>query len=340
MGVKLKDLVEPQKIELEDLSGKVIAMDALNALYQFLATIRQPDGQPLIDSRGRITSHLSGLFYRTINLLEHGVKPVYVFDGEPPMLKREEIEERRRRREEALKKWREALERGDLEEARKYAQASASVTDEMIEDAKKLLEAMGIPYVQAPSEGEAQAAYMARKGDVWAVGSQDYDSLLFNAPRLVRNLNITGKRKLPGKDVYVRITPELIELDPLLKKLGITREQLVDIAILLGTDFNEGVKGVGPKTALRIIKTYGSLREAVRRGRVKVDAPFEEIRGIFLKPKVTDEYTIRWGEPDEEAIKRILVDEHDFSEKRVEKAVQRLKKAVSSISQTGLEAWF
>ncbi|MEX2750246.1 MAG: FEN1 family endonuclease, partial [Candidatus Freyarchaeota archaeon] len=193
MGVNLRDLLSFRQIDLKELSGRVIAIDAMNALYQFLAIIRQPDGTSLMDSRGNITSHLSGIFYRTINLLEVGIKPVYVFDGEPPELKLETVEERVKVRREAAKRWEEALEKGDLEEARKFAQASSKLTDEIVEESKRLLEAMGVPYVQAPSEGEAQASYMARRGDAWGVASQDYDSLLYDSPRLVRNLTISGR---------------------------------------------------------------------------------------------------------------------------------------------------
>ncbi|MEM0297026.1 MAG: flap endonuclease-1, partial [Zestosphaera sp.] len=294
MGVDLRELIEGSPAvkvinDLRELRGKAVAIDAYNALHQFLAAIRQPDGTPLMDGRGRVTSHLSGLFYRTINLVESGLKPVYVFDGKPPELKAKEIAERTAIREESLKKYEAALAEGRVEEARKYAQATGRLTTEMVDDSRKLLNAMGIPYVNAPSEGEAQAAHMARKGDVWASVSQDYDSLLFNTPRLLRNITISGKRKLPGKEVYVDVRPELIELDNLLKSLGVTREQLVDIAILLGTDFNpDGVKGVGPKTAFKLIKTHGTLDNAIKTlPNVKIDFNYEEIRKIFLNPPVT-----------------------------------------------------
>ena len=342
MGVNLSDLVIRKPITLDALQGKVIAIDAYNALYQFLATIRQPDGTPLMDSRGNITSHLSGLLYRTINLLEKGIKPVYVFDGKPPEMKDLEILKRMKIKKEAEKKYEEALKRGDLEAARKYAQRALRLTEPMVRSAKTLLELMGIPYVQAPSEGEAQAAYMTRKGDAWATASQDYDSLLFGAPRLVRNLTISGRRKLPGKDVYVEIKPEIIDLEESLRTLGITREQLIDIAILLGTDYNpDGVKGVGPKRALRLIKTYKSLEKVlpIVNGEFPVD-PLE-IRKFFLNPSVTDNYVIEWKEPDKEGLMKFLCKEHDFSENRVEKAIRRLEKAMRQIrTQSSLEEWF
>ncbi|PUA33086.1 MAG: flap endonuclease-1 [Zestosphaera tikiterensis] len=350
MGVNLKDLLEDYGVikqvnDLKELKGKVIAIDAYNALYQFLAAIRQPDGTPLMDSKGRITSHLSGLFYRTINLMEDGLKPVYVFDGKPPELKAKELAERTQFREEALKKYEKAVSEGRLDEARKYAQATGKLTTDMVKASKDLLKAMGVPYVEAPSEGEAQAAYMTRKGDAWASASQDYDSLLFNTVRLIRNLTISGKRKLPGKEVYVEIKPELIELESLLRELGVTREQLIDIAIFIGTDYNpDGVKGVGPKTALKLVKTYGSFEKAIKAlPGVKVDFNYEEVRRIFLNPPVTDAYVLNWSEPDVTKVTELLVEEYDFSKERVENALERLKKAYRENIRTsvkGLDMWF
>ncbi|NPA85116.1 MAG: flap endonuclease-1 [Crenarchaeota archaeon] len=331
MGVTaLRELIPnscKKSVDLKGLSGKSVALDAYNALYQFLAAIRGEDGKPLMDSRGRVTSHLAGLFYRTINLLEHGIKVAYVFDGKPPSLKQEEIKKRIKIKEEAEKKYEEAVKRGDVEEARKYAQMSSKLSREMVEEAKRLLDAMGVPWVQAPSEGEAQAAYMASKGDVWASASQDYDSLLFGSPRLVRNLTITGRRKLPQKNVYVEVKPEVIELDCVLKELGISREQLVAAAVLIGTDFNKGIKGIGPKTALRYIKSYGSLEKVLKALGVDDPEEFKKAYELFLNPEVTDNYRLEWRKPNVKEIIEILVYQHDFNEERVKKALERLMKA-------------
>ena len=338
--MNLRGLLSFRQISLQELSGRTIAIDAMNTLYQFLAIIRQPDGTGLMDRRGNVTSHLSGVFYRTINLLEAGIKPVYVFDGEPPELKSETVEERRRIRQEAARKWEEALERGDLEEARKFAQSSTSLTDEMVEESKRLLEAMGVPYVQAPSEGEAQASYMARKGDVWGVASQDYDSLLYNSPYLVRNLTISGRRKLPGKNVYVKVEPELVSLDENLRELGITREQLIGIGILLGTDYNEGVKGIGVKTALKLIREKGSIEKVVEEKKIVIEPSVEQIKQLFLNPKVTDDYEIRWKPVDRDKVFSILCDEHDFSRERVQKALERVREEERTRAQSRLEQFF
>lgn len=347
MGVNLREIIPPeavQELDLDALRFKVVAVDAYNALYQFLAAIRQPDGTPLMDSRGRITSHLSGLFYRTINLMEHGIKVAYVFDGKPPEMKQIEIERRKKVKSEAARKYEEAVKKGDLEAARRYAQMASRLTEDMVEEAKRLLDAMGVPYVQAPAEGEAQAAYMARRGDAWAAASQDYDSLLFGSPRLVRNLAITGRRKLPRKNVYVEVKPELIELEKLLKALGITREQLIALGILIGTDYNpDGVKGVGPKTALKMVKAHRDPRKLLQ-SLPRSEFPRDplEIFEYFLNPPVTSDYRLEWRPPDEKRVYEILVEEHDFNPERVKNALERLRKAYNEFfrgRQLGLDAW-
>ncbi len=343
MGVDLGDLVPRETTDLSSLSGKTVAIDAYNALYQFLAIIRQPNGTPLMDHTGRVTSHLSGLFYRTCNLLELGIKVIYVFDGVPPALKEAEIKRRMRMKEEAIKKYELALKEGKIEEARMYAQMTSRLKDYMTEDAKRLLTLMGVPWVQAPSEGEAQAAHLAKKGDADFCASQDYDSLLFGAPSLLRNLTISGRRKLPRKNVYVEVTPEIIELEQVLKELNITHEQLIDIGILIGTDFNpEGIKGIGPKSALKLIKTHGSLEAAlpaIKNAEFPVDPA--EIREIFLHPNVTDNYRLMWKEADVNGVVDFLCGERDFSESRVRKA---LNKAIEGMrkarAKRTLDAWF
>jgi flap endonuclease-1 len=343
LGVNLRDLVPKTTVKLEDLSGKSIAIDAYNALYQFLAIIRQPDGTPLKDNLGRVTSHLSGLLYRTSNLVEMGIKPIYVFDGIPPTLKEVEIKRRMRVKEEAAVRYEQALKAGKTEEARMYAQATSHLKDYMTEDSKKLLDLMGIPWIQAPSEGEAQAAHLARRGDADYCASQDYDSLLFGAPKLLRNVTISGRRKLPSKNIYVEIVPEVVELEQVLKECGITYEQLIDVGILIGTDFNpDGIKGLGPKTALKLIKEHGSLENALPHLRnTEFPAEPQRIREIFLKPRTTDSYKIEWREPDVEGVVTFICKERDFSEDRVRKTLERMQKGTEKLKgKTTLEKWF
>ena len=343
MGVNLRGLVSKKQIALSDLSGRSIAIDAYNALYQFLAIIRQPDGTPLKDRTGKVTSHLSGLLYRTTNLIEMGMKVVYVFDGVPPTLKEVEIRRRVKAKKEAIVKYKKALQEGRIEKARTYAQATSRLKDYMEKDSKRLLTLMGVPWIQAPSEGEAQAAYLTKKGDTNYCASQDYDSLLFGAPLLVRNLTVSGRRKLPGKQVYIDVIPEIVELNQVLEKLGITQKQLVDIGILIGTDFNpEGVKGIGPKTALSLIKQHNSLENALPHIKTaKFPVEPQRIREIFLNPRITDDYQLNWKEPDFEGAMDFLCRERDFSEDRVQKA---LEKMITGIKKTKgkvtLEAFF
>ncbi len=343
MGVNLRDLIPKTTTTLESLSGKSVAVDAYNALYQFLAIIRQPDGTPLKDRTGKITSHLSGLFYRTSNLVEMGIKPIYVFDGVPPSLKEVEIKRRIRVKEEATIKYERALREGKIEEARTYAQATSRLKDYMAEDSKRLITLMGVPWIQAPSEGEAQAAHLTKKGDSNFCASQDYDSLLFGAPQLIRNVTISGRRKLPRKTVYIEVIPEIVELDRVLKELGVTYEQLIDIGIMVGTDFNpEGVKGIGPKTALKLIKEHGSLEKLLPTLK-EAEFPFEpqQIREIFLNPRVTDNYRLTWKEPDVKGIVDFLCHERDFSEERVRKALEKMNEGLRRIKgKVTLEAWF
>jgi len=342
MGVDIGDLVVKHEMDFRELSGKTVAIDAFNTLYQFISIIRQRDGTPLMDRNGRMTSHLSGILYRITNLVEEGIKPVFVFDGEPPEFKHATIQERKTLRAEMESKWREALVEGS-EDAFRYAQASGRVDEHVVESSKKLLEYMGIPYVNAPSEGEAQGAYMAIKGDVDYAGSQDYDSLLFGAPKLVRNLTVTGRRKLPGRNVYITVKPQMIDLGETLKSLDITREQLIDIAILIGTDYNEGIRGVGPKKALDLVKRFDGIEDAYRYAKTDVSEDeidlINRIREFFINPPVTDDYSIKWGRPDREAIIEFLCEEFDFSVERVEKAVERLEENMDTGQKT-LDQWF
>lgn len=337
MGSDIGDLFESRETELAQLRGQTIAIDAHNTLYQFLSSIRQRDGTPLKDSRGRVTSHLSGLLYRTTNLVEAGLKLIFVFDGVPPDFKAATIEKRAEIRDAATRQWKEALAAGS-KDAFKYAQASSRLHSDMIEDAKLLLTSMGIPVVQAASEGEAQAAYMAKSGDVGFVGSQDYDSLLFGAPEVIRNLAIGGRRKLPKKNIYVEVKPEIIELQPNLDRLGITREQLIDIAMLVGTDYDPGIHGIGTKKALQLIHKHETIGDVLTELGESIEN-LHEIRNFFLNPDVTPDYSLKWRAPDEPEIKRLLCDEHDFSEARVTKAIERLAAASDFMRQSTLDMW-
>lgn len=339
MGFNLSPLVVKRQLTLDDLRGRTLAVDANNMLYQFLALIRMRDGRPFTDSKGHTTSHLVGLLLRTTRLMaEYDIRPIFVFDGRPPELKMRTLEERRGYRERARAEWESALSRGDYSAAWSKAVAMNSLTHDMKDDAKKVLTLLGVPHVQAPQEGEAQAAHIAIRGDVWAANSRDYDSVLFGAPRLVRYVTVSGQEFLPSKGVPRPLIPELIELQKLLASLEITREQLVDLAILVGTDFNTGIKGVGPKTALRLVRAHGRLEELPEEYRTQLPENFDELRRIFLKPLVIDEYDLDFKELDEEGLHRFLCDERSFSEARVDLAVHRMREFYAR-KHSSLKSW-
>jgi len=343
VGVKLGDLVEARKLDIDELAGRAVAFDGNNVLYQFLSIIRGRSGEPLRDRQGRVTSHLSGLIYRNSNLMEAGVKIVYVFDGRPHRFKRTVIKQRQETRKRAEKRYEKAVKEGDAEKARRYGQQAVVASTDIIEDAKTLLTHMGIPWVQAPGEGEAQTAYMAAKGDAWGAASQDFDSLLYGAPRHIRNLSITGRRKLPRKNVYIKIEPELLELDKIMRDLEVSRDQLIDIGILVGTDYNpKGIRGVGPKTALKLVKEHGTLEGALPHIKdAEFPHPVEEIRKLFKNPRTTDDYSLEWSKPDTAAITGFLCGEHSFSQSRVMNAVEKMNRGYARTGQkTTLDRFF
>ena len=335
MGVLLTPIIHKKELSLDDLRGKSFAVDAFNIIYQFLSLIRTRDGTPLKDSSGNTTSHLVGLAYRTTRLIsDYNIRVVFVFDGRSPELKREEIIKRREAREKAQVEYEAALARGDMSDAISKAVMTSRLDEQAVNDARHLLDLLGIPWVQAPSEGEAQAAMMCRRGEVWASNSRDYDSLLFGTPRLLRYLTISGEEWLPSKGRARKLVPELIELEKFLEELGITREQLIDLAILVGTDFNEGVKGIGPKTALKLIREHETIEKLPEEVHEKIPKNYDEIRNFYIDPPVTRDYEIRYGEPDRRGLIGFLVDERDFSLSRVESLVDRLIQANKQKSLT------
>jgi flap structure-specific endonuclease len=340
MGVNIKDLTVTHPISIGELSNKVLAVDGFNLLYQFITTIRGPDGSPLTDSSGRVTSHLQGLFSRTSNLLSNGIKLVFVFDGEPPALKRKEIERRKALKMDAKSSYEDAAASGDLDAMRKFAGRTSFLSKEVVDEAKILVSAMGQPVVQAPSEGEAQMARIVKDGHAWAGVSQDYDSLLYCAPRLVRNLSILGKRKLPGKAGWKYVEPEFLDLKENLSSMGLTEDQLLCLAILVGTDYNYGgIKGIGPKKALEHVRKAGSDPTVVFSALdfdAKSEVPWKDIWDTFKNMPVKTDYNLKWGGVDSDAIRSLLVKEHNFSVERVDATIENLSKHVASKSQRSL----
>ncbi len=338
LGVNLKPLISPEKTSFEKLTGKVLAFDANNMLYQFLALIRTSKGELFKDSQGRVTSHLNGLIFRLTKFLDYNIKPVLVFDGPPLKLKMETLKKRRKQREKAEKEWLEALKEEDYFKAWSKAVQTSTLTKQMVKETKELLTYMGIPFVQAPSDAEAQAAYMASRKQVYASCSRDYDSILFGSPRLLRYLTFTGKKYLRTKKSWYRLTPEKIELKKILKELKITRQQLVDIALLVGTDFNEGVRRIGPKKAYLLVKKYGGIKELIESGKISFKGDVDALRKIFLEPKVID-CVITWHKPDRENLISFLCEERNFKEERVETVIKRLNSFFETQKQLTIQKW-
>ena len=340
MGVQITELLKLKEISISELANKIIAVDAHLFLYQFLTTIRQRDGTPLMDSKGNATSHLTGLFTRTSSLVQTGLKLAYVFDGKPPELKQKERERRKEIKIESAKKFKEAAKKQDIEEMKKYAARTSRLTPEMIGESKKLISYFGLPVIEAPSEGEAQAAYLVKNNDAFAVASQDADCLLFGSPRLIKNLSIAGKRKKTNKLAYETITPEIADLPENLDYLGINQDQLIVLAILVGTDYNYGgVKGIGPKNALKLVKKYDSnfdkLFEEVKWNNY-FDFPWADVFNLIKKMPVTDKYKLEWKAVDKEKIIKLLIDEHDFSEERVSSILDKLMHGTQQKQQKSL----
>lgn len=346
MGLNIREIIPRKEIEISSLKGKIVCVDAFNSLYQFLSSVRQPDGTPLMDDKKRVTSHLSGIFYRNLTLLEQGIKLVYVFDGDAPALKAKTHKKRKGARDIASERYEEAKQKEDLAKMKSYSSQLLRLDDEMIKESKELLKAMGIAVVQAPSEGEAEAAYLCqKKKDVYASVSQDYDSLLFGAPRLIRNLTLARRRKTYSG--YVEVKPEEIILKDVLEKLEINLEQLICLGIIVGTDYNpKGIPRLGQKKALEIVKNFkkpedifGGLAEKIANLDEEDRFDWREIFELFKNHEVKD-VEFKFPKVNEKEIKEILIHEHDFSEERVEKQLDRLRKLEEKKKQKGLGDWF
>ncbi|MBX8636560.1 MAG: flap endonuclease-1 [Thermoplasmata archaeon] len=337
MGVDISSIVERVEINIESLSGKRIAIDAYNAIYQFVSAIRQADGRPLSDTDGRPTSHLIGILHRNLRLLQAGIKPVYVFDGAPNRLKFATLQKRKEAKMRAEDRYREAIEKKDMERAYSLAMQTTRLTDEMIAESIRLLTLMGIPFLIAPEDGEAQASHMARQGNVWATASQDFDTLLFGSPRTVRNLTLSSRRRIPGKGGFSQVKLELVDLEYNLRKLGLSREQMIDMAILVGTDFNEGIMGIGPKKALKIMLENKSIENTKYVGLPGLDH-LDAVRRIFIEPAFTDDYRLEWKRPDGDGIVDFLCTEHEFDKQGVEQAVASLN-SIAADNQQSLDRW-
>lgn len=344
MGTNLKDLLTTKEVEIKALGGKVLVVDSYNILYQFLSSIRQRDGSLLMDSKGNVTSHLTGLFNRTTKLMSYGIRLAFVFDGEPPKLKFKERERRKTLKIAAEKKYEKAKIEKDVVAMKKYAARTSRLTTQMVEEAKQLVKAMGCPVIQAPSEGEAQAAFIVNHGDAYATASQDYDSLLYGSQRMVKNLTLSGRKKQKDRLSYETIKPVIIDLAENLNLLGIDREQLIVLAMLVGTDFNVGgIKGIGPKRAYDLVKKHKKdfdiLFQEVE-WQKSFDIEWGQVFDLIRNMPVDNNYKMKWTNFSKNKVFELLVEKHEFSAERVEKTIQNLNKLIQNQQQKGLGEWF
>ncbi|XP_015386433.1 flap endonuclease 1 isoform X5 [Citrus sinensis] len=336
--------------KFESYFGRKIAIDASMSIYQFLVcfiycffwiVVGRTGTEMLTNEAGEVTSHLQGMFTRTIRLLEAGMKPIYVFDGQPPDLKKQELAKRYSKRADATDDLAEAVEAGNKEDIEKFSKRTVKVTKQHNDDCKRLLKLMGVPVVEAPSEAEAQCAALCKSGQlqVYAVASEDMDSLTFGAPRFLRHLMDPSSRKIPVME---------FEVAKILEELNLTMDQFIDLCILSGCDYCDSIRGIGGQTALKLIRQHGSIEtilENINRERYQIpeDWPYQEARRLFKEPEVvTDEeqLQIKWSAPDEEGLINFLVSENGFNSDRVTKAIEKIKAAKNKSSQGRLESFF
>ncbi|SCV00380.1 LAMI_0G04676g1_1 [Lachancea mirantina] len=346
MGIKgLNAIISEQvpgairKSEIKHFFGRKVAIDASMSLYQFLIAVRQQDGVQLASETGETTSHLMGIFYRTLRMIDNGIKPCYVFDGKPPVLKAHELAKRSTRRADTEKKLEEAIEEA---EKLKHERRLVKVLPEHNDEAKKLLGLMGIPYIVAPCEAEAQCAELAKAGKVYAAASEDMDTLCYRTPFLLRHLTFSEAKKEPIQEINVEMV---------LEGLNLTIEQFIDLGIMLGCDYCESIRGVGPVTALKLIKEHKSLENIVAfiesgesnaKWKIPENWAYKEARDLFLKPDVLDasDINLKWTEPQEDALVEFMVKEKGFNEERVRTGIQRLRKGLKTGVQGRLDGFF
>jgi flap endonuclease-1 len=337
MGVKLADLAEYKAVNFDFFKNKTVAIDFSNMCYQFLSSIRSGDGNPLMDSKGNVTSHLVGINSRIPRLLAYGIRPVFIFDGKPPELKTKERENRNKRKLEAEKKLKKARKKEDSEAVIRYSKQIVRVTPEIIDSSKKLLDAFGLPYVQAPQEADAQGAYLCREGKVYCVASSDFDNLLFGSPRMVTNLTLSPKRRTTS-GTYVPNELKMYELRKTLEGIGLTQEQLITLGVLVGTDYNPGgIHGIGPKKALKLVKEHKTPEKVF--SSVEIDFDWEKIMDMFYNMKIEKNFDLNSKNLDSDSLKKLLIDKYEFSEERVEKLIREIEQTQKEKAQTSLSNW-
>ncbi|ENN72811.1 flap endonuclease 1 [Dendroctonus ponderosae] len=326
-----------KETDIKSYFGRKVAIDASMSLYQFLIAVRS-EGAQLTTADGEPTSHLVGTFYRTIRLLEHGIKPVYVFDGKPPEMKGGELNKRMEKRAEAQKALDKAMEAGDQAEVDKFNRRLVKVTRHHADEAKELLRLMGVPYIEAPCEAEAQCAAMVKAGKIYATATEDMDALTFGSDIVLRHLTFSEARKMPIQEIHLKIV---------LQELNLSQTEFIDFCILMGCDYTDSIRGIGPKKSIELIKNHRSIEKILENiDKSKYPPPedwnYEGARGLFVKPEISDPDSIelKWGEPDEEGMVKFLCGHRQFSEDRVRNGIKKLQKARGTSTQARLDGFF
>jgi len=338
---KLVADVAAQAIKENDIKnyfGRKVAIDASMSLYQFLIAVRMDGGNQLVGEDGETTSHLMGFFYRTIRMVDNGIKPVFVFDGKPPTMKAGELEKRKEKRDEAQAALNKAKEEGNVEEIDKQSRRLVKVGKEHVEDVKRLLTLMGIPFVSAPCEAEAQCAELVKGGKVYAAGTEDMDTLTFGTKILLRHLTFSEAKKMPIKEFY---------LDKVLEGFEMSQDEFIDLCILLGCDYVDKIKGIGPKKAIELVKKHKCIENIIdnldkTKYIVPEHWPYTEARRLFKEPEVTPaaEIELKWEKPNEEELVKYMCNEKGFAEDRIRNGMKKLVKARSGATQGRLDGFF
>lgn len=322
--------------------GRKIAIDASMCIYQLLVAVRHGTDN-LTNDDGMITSHLNGLFYRCIRLMELGIKPIFVFDGKPPPMKASELKKRADAKKAAAEAMKKAEEEGNFEMAEKFARRVNHITPEMTEACKQLLRRMGIPVVEAPCEAEAQCAELVKEGLAYATASEDMDALTFGTKRLIRHL-WAGVSSTASKKGH---KPTEFSLDVVLSELGMNMAEFVDLCILCGCDYVDGIHGVGCVKAFTMMKKHRDLAKVVPELRqskcvVPDEYPVERLREMFFKPEVTPskDIELKWPKPDEKGILKIMVEENQFDPVKIANGIKRLLAARKASGQVRVDSFF
>lgn len=321
MGIKnlLKFLSNyPELIKenfVENYQGKKIAIDISILIYQVVIAIRNT-GSDLTNDKGDVTSHILGIFNKTLSFLERGIIPIYIFDGKPPNLKKKILEARNIIRKKALEKYSDAQTEA---EKIKYFKRSVYITKKQIDECQELLQLMGIPYIEAPEEADSQLAYLCKENLVYAVLTEDMDILTFGSPRIIRNL--TNNKKIPIE----------IELDKVLNRLSLTHEQFIELCILFGCDYCSSLSDI---KQLEVYNTYlnnksieKTIFELRSKGYYVSNIDYQEAKQYFinLSYETVNESQLVLKQPNVNKLIEVLVDRYGLIRYKVINKLRKLE---------------